>query len=467
MQQLDRMHGKKRATEDASQPMRTGEATFCANCGEKLRFGAKFCHSCGAEVRPVVYQTEQTASAEPENATQPTLETSPAETGPQTSGYPQIPPNIGAQSTPQTTDPAPNARRKPLPRGAMVALFCLAALLLIAVAFGLGRCTGGKSVAVPDITATPQATAESIATLQPSASAEVSGADPGDVMDMPKLDSEGCDSDGMKLPVPGEGETLYLGALDYSGNAALSKIAFILSADGEQIHDITIFMKDLSIDLSEADAGISSLTVTESYQSPYDQDTFDRIDLGGSTLQGLTIEGNSASATLDYTYEYRPMNGGGTSTLIPFGTATVEFARIAGAGRAAASAGTDAAESATTPEAQSLTPVTFENTTYYVGIGQISTDEEGNRTVEIVGQGIGQVLPIRNGTMIMPIQASIECGGKTIGWNSASTSMGSLVFTFETTAEPELIYVYSFEDQDNDSAWATYDVSIGDFVSEY
>ena len=406
---------------------------------------------------------------EQDASTDPNLEAEVSKTGHETFNDTQSQPNDVAINAPNGVGSAPNAGQKPLSRGIMIALFCLAALLLVALAFGLGRCTGSKAVVAPDITATPQATAKSAEATAPALQEEASAADMDDVMDMPELDSDGRDSDGMKLPVPEEGETLYLGTLDYSA-AELSKIAFILTADGKQIRYITIFMKNLSIDLSEADAGISNLTVTESYLTPYDLATSVEIDLGGSTLQGLTFDGNSATATLDYSYEYNSMNGGGNATIIPFGTSEVEFTRIAGAGRGASSAGTDAVEPATEsailPDAQSLTPITFENTTYYVGIGEISTDEEGNRTVEIVGQGIGQVLPIRNGVMIMPIQASIECGGETIDWNSASTSAGSLVFTFETTAEPDLIYVYSYETQDDFSTWATYDTAIGDFVSE-
>ncbi|MPM80387.1 hypothetical protein SDC9_127434 [bioreactor metagenome] len=87
--------------------------------------------------------------------------------------------------------------------------------------------------------------------------------------------------------------------------------------------------------------------------------------------------------------------------------------------------------------------------------------------MEIVGSGIGEVLPIRNGVMIVPIQASIESAGKTLGWSSASTSRGSIVFTFETAAEPELIYLYSFEDLDNESAWAVYDTTLTGFIEEY
>ena len=176
--------------------------------------------------------------------TEPNLETESATTTPETFNDTQSQPNDVAMNAPNGVGSAPNAGQKPLSRGIMIALFCLAALLLVAVAFGLGRCSNGKAEVEPDITATPQATAKSAETTASAMQEEAPAADVDDVMDMPELDSEGRDSDGMKLPVPEEGETLYLGMLDYS-EAELSKIAFILTADGKQIRYITIFMKNL------------------------------------------------------------------------------------------------------------------------------------------------------------------------------------------------------------------------------
>ena len=451
MRDFDDVPDENTANAGVIKAVPTNVPVFCANCGEKLKSGAKFCHGCGAAIVPVTYLEESAIANEsstPENALAAAQTT-----------------DAGAQAQSSNPQTGKDGRKFSLPRWAIYAIVGVAALLIIALIFNLARNTGIRESALPNVTPTPIAGALQATAKVATETQEPSAVDKNADLDMPFLDADGKDSDGMKLPIPGEGETLYLGMLNYS-DAELSKMAFILSADGEEIHDITIYFKNLLIDLSEIDPNLSNLTVTESYQAPYSQDTFDMIDLGGSSLTGLTFDGNNAFGNLDFTYRYSSMDDNGKTAEFPFGIASVEFSRIAGASRAVTSEQPATMKPEPTEAANSQIAVSFEGSVYYVSIGEISFDESGNRTVEIVGAGIGEVLPFRNGEMIVPIQASMESGGQSFDWISASTSRGSIVFTFETTDEPEFVYVYSYEDALDFLLWSKYDVSLSSFVED-
>jgi len=441
------------ANAGATQSGPINEAVFCANCGVKLKSGAKICHDCGAAAVPVIY-LEELAITNDSNTPEAAPAVSPAS-------------DSGAQAQSLNPQTGKGGRKFRLPRWAIYVIIGVAVLLLTVLIFNLGRSSGEGDSALPDATPTPIAGTLQAAAEVATEAEEPSAADKNAGLDMPLLDVEGKDSDGMELPIPGEGETLYIGMLNYS-DAELSKMAFILSANGEEIHDITIYLKNLSLDLSEIDPNISNLTVTESYQAPYSQDTFGMIDLGGSSIIGLTFDGNNAYGNLDYTYLYSPMNGSGKTAEFPFGTTSVEFSRIAGASRAATTGQPANMEPESTEAANSQIAVSFESSVYYVSIGEISFDENGNRTVEIVGEGLGEVLPFRNGGMIVPIQASMVSGSseQLFDWTSASTSLGSIVFSFDTTDEPEFVYVYSYEDIQDFSLWSKYDVSLNSFVKD-
>ena len=145
---------------------------------------------------------------------------------------------------------------------------------------------------------------------------------------------EAAEADGMTLPEPADGGALYLGSADVS-QAGKMYAAFTLSADGASLDQLVLFMKDVNI--SEVSGGsttnvsITSSTVTLSGPIPVSE----QIGGGDVQLTGFAIDGDAASAVLQYTFRYQSggsMGPFGTPQLssieVPFDEAEIRFVKI-------------------------------------------------------------------------------------------------------------------------------------------
>ncbi len=289
----------------------------------------------------------------------------------------------------------------------------------------------------------------------------------GGCLPMPELDADGKDADGMKLPLPAEGESLYIGTMDFQ-QTELSKMAFILSADGGEIHDITIYHKNVAFRIKEANLAVQGLSTTESYQAAFRIDGANKITLGKTTLNELVIDGDHAEALLNYVYTHRISK----TYDMPFGETWVRFARIAGSpafpGEAADRVEETPATEDLSPNAENgpaeIAPISYGGKHYYISTGEIGLDDKGNRTIEIRAAGIGGTIPIRNGNMIVIIQAKMRAAGKTYGWDNVSVSQDAFTFTFNTGEMPEAIILYPYGEENDESTHAIYDFKRGAFA---
>ena len=121
-----------------------------------------------------------------------------------------------------------------------------------------------------------------------------------------KTDAEGKDSDGMTLPKPGSGESLYIGYGELP-HVGMTKMAFILSEDGASIHDVAVFLKGFDKQVGGgAMAGISSIqsSNTRSFSFPVKDQP-----LGDSTLQEIAPDGEWIHVRMDYSCRYYAVFG--------------------------------------------------------------------------------------------------------------------------------------------------------------
>jgi hypothetical protein len=109
------------------------------------------------------------------------------------------------------------------------------------------------------------------------------------------------------------------------------------------------------------------------------------------------------------------------------------------------------------PAEGDIVNVKFEDNAYTVHIGEIAGNDRGNITVELLGEGIGGVLPLRNGEVIIPVAMQILSGGKTVEYESCSVNSNSYLFRFPTSAMPEQIRVYG--NDGTNSSTATFDAA--------
>ena len=71
-----------------------------------------------------------------------------------------------------------------------------------------------------------------------------------------KVDDEGADSEGMKLPEVAAGETLYIG-YGTLPDVGFTKIAMVLSADKKSVHGIAIYLKEFADTVGGVDIDLS------------------------------------------------------------------------------------------------------------------------------------------------------------------------------------------------------------------
>lgn len=149
---------------------------------------------------------------------------------------------------------------------------------------------------------------------------KISGGTPLPAVDPPtRAEAEAA---GMELPEPAAGETLYLGAASVSQAEAVY-VAFTLSADGANLGNLTVFIVNMAIEyhLDEARVSLSSSTVKSinSRELPVESE----IDSGNIVLSDFTVDGDTASAVLRYTYHVDDDNYD-----FPFDPAQVAFAKV-------------------------------------------------------------------------------------------------------------------------------------------
>ncbi len=309
----------------------------------------------------------------------------------------------------------------------MISLIIVLFLGGIALGFFLIKPEDAEAVTITAGSAEPQ-------TLPAEETAEApSGLDAGEIAEL-------------ELPVPGADESLYVGSADFA-EAQKFHMAFVLSADGSEIHDVTFFMDGLNVSVPDEGIQMFNMNVTESYKGTFPISA--GIDIGSSHIKDLTITGETAHATLAYVYTYY----GDAPVEIPFGETAMNFERISGSAASSPAAVPSAAYEAPASTAD----VTFEETTYTVAIGAVGLNDGGKTTVEITSPGIGEVIPFRNGEFVVPVQATIIIGGEPYHWNSVTTAADGLTFEFETDTMPEQIIVYPCGGDDDESVQVVFD----------
>ncbi len=133
-----------------------------------------------------------------------------------------------------------------------------------------------------------------------------------------------------RWPVPAPGERLYIGEAEVS-QADQLYVAFILSSDGTEIHDLTIYLADLAIRIESGNTvtELTGGTVTERYSGSFgtNPNAF-ALNLGRTQITDFTITGGTASCILAYVYHHSGSIGSpGSSADVPFDVATVAFQR--------------------------------------------------------------------------------------------------------------------------------------------
>lgn len=137
-------------------------------------------------------------------------------------------------------------------------------------------------------------------------------------------------ADGFSLPVPVGGERLYIGGADVP-QAKKLYVSFVLSTDGTEMHDLTIYLTDLKIRI-ESGSTVTKVTggsVTEQYQGTFAvSDNAFAINLGRTQITDFTMTGDTASCVLAYVYHYSSSIGSSVPSIdVPFDVATVAFQR--------------------------------------------------------------------------------------------------------------------------------------------
>lgn len=136
--------------------------------------------------------------------------------------------------------------------------------------------------------------------------------------------------DTIELPVPGEGETLYIGSAEYD-EAGSFAIAFVLTADGTAVREIVVMMEDVSLEVREGSSitKVSMSSARSRYAGEYSIDPEGIADAGNVYLEDIEMLDDTITATLHYTYTYYGSNrtgyGPGTQTQIPFAPQEVTF----------------------------------------------------------------------------------------------------------------------------------------------
>ena len=99
-------------------------------------------------------------------------------------------------------------------------------------------------------------------------------------------------------------------------------------------------------------------------------------------------------------------------------------------------------------KAVSISPITIfaYGNSYTITKYEIKKNAQGNTTITAIGNGFDK-LPVRNGRVTIPVWCAFISDEKEIDADSASANRMSVVYFFETTAEPETIIFYPADDE--------------------
>lgn len=130
----------------------------------------------------------------------------------------------------------------------------------------------------------------------------------------------------IEMPVPNPGETLYLGTAQFE-QAGSFQMAFVLGVDGSTIRDVTIFMKDVSLTVTEG-TSTSKLSIADSRQrfgAEYALAEGEDTDMDTAKLLGVRFADGAIEAILDYTCACTSFDGSFASNTVPFGQREIVF----------------------------------------------------------------------------------------------------------------------------------------------
>ena len=432
---------------------------YCTSCGKKKSQNAVFCPFCGAKslvygedanVNEAAPRGEQPPRAE-EPAAEPAHEASQAQWArealfPAMPGEGEMPPRRGVAMPVERAAPPKNSVTIPkkvlwIAAGAGLLILGLAIGLLVGGRGGAGKDDKLEAKNSPRATSTPKQT-------------------PAEESD--DLSGMAAEAAGFDLPEAGEGESLFFGKGSIK-DAGDFRVAFVLSEDGNEIHDVTLFAKELNLDINQdgIKAKLSDVGIREHYSAKYPvgRSSTD-IDLGGSKIYDLVFDGDTAAAEIDYVYTYRELSGSRRSTDIPLGSTGVIFELIdspEGGGQSPGKTVKSVASSSGT--------VDWESKSYRVTLGEFDETDDGKLTVKINSPGIGSVLPFRNNKIVIPLQCAVVVDKKTVEWNRVTTTTDALTFEFNTKDKPQKVIVYPYGKGSGDAGSVTFDAVTGDVIS--
>ena len=416
---------------------------FCINCGRQKPQDAMFCPFCGAK---------NPAGNDHDNAEVSAQESSPAESAQAQWAREVLHPVIDV-ATPPVIQPTAQANTN----GSVVipkrAIWIAAGVGLVLVGFLMGLLVGGgggdgkddgrEAINSPSATSVSRSAAEE---------------------DSDDLRGEAEGAEDFELPEVGEGESLYFGKGSIK-DAGDFRVAFVLSEDGNKIHDVTLFAKGLNLNINQGgiNARLSNAGIREHYSAVYPVGRVSTdIDLGQSKIYDLVIDGDTAWAEVDYVYTYREMSGARRNVNIPLGLTDVEFEVVDPSGDAGEGSGRGQAATQTPkPKAPSSGTVYWDNNSYKVTMGEFGETDDGKLTVRIQSPGIGDVLPFRNNKIVIPLQCAVVCNGKTTEWNRVTTNSDALIFEFDTRDTPQKVIVYPYGSGYNGAGSVTFDAVSG------
>ena len=126
----------------------------------------------------------------------------------------------------------------------------------------------------------------------------------------------------MKLPEPEAGEALYLGAANVS-QAETLYLAFVLTADGQSLRDLTVLARNMDITYSMGDRQVHVTASNESTTVNGAREIADEMAFGNLRLSDFALDGDAATAVLHYAYHDAQDN-----VDYPFDPARVAFAKV-------------------------------------------------------------------------------------------------------------------------------------------
>ena len=131
-----------------------------------------------------------------------------------------------------------------------------------------------------------------------------------------------AESAGMKLPLPGAGERLFLGAASVS-QAQKVYVAFVLSEDGNTMRDLTVFCSGVDLTYRTESSRVQTTVSTHATHAENALEIADAVEAGSIRLTDFVLDGDSAEAVLRYGFLSNDM-----PAAYPFDPARVRFASV-------------------------------------------------------------------------------------------------------------------------------------------